>query len=164
MWCALSVALLALSEVPLDATVETSSGARLQLATLWKQPTVLFYEDRASTDLNLHVKEALAAAGRARGLAGAVAIVAVANVAAYDFFPARNFVLAAIRDLEKKFGITVYLDFSGSLARAPWDLPSRGSTVVLLDAAGVPRRRWGGKLPPDDVQALLQQVAALLAP
>jgi predicted transcriptional regulator len=164
MGCGLSLVLLALLEVPLDATVETSSGARLQLATLWKQPTVLFYEDRGSTDLNLHVKEALAAAGQARGLAEAVAIVAVANVAAYDFFPARNFVLAAIRDVEKKYGITVYLDFSGGLARPPWSLQARGSTVVLLDRAGVLRSRWRGQLQPDDVKALLAQVAELLGP
>jgi hypothetical protein len=170
MWRATSLAICAVlasgaepaREAPLDATLETSSGAKVQLASLWKRPAVLFYEDRASTSLNQHVKEALATAGPAHGLAEAVAVIAVANVADYDWFPARNFVLAAIRDVERRYQLKVYLDFSGSLARPPWSLPARSSTVVLLDAGGVARQSWRGKLSPADVDALLAQVAALL--
>ncbi len=149
-------------EASLDATVETSSGESAHLASLWKRPTVLFYEDRDSTTLNQHVKEALARAGLERGLDQAVGVVAVAAVGEWNWFPARNFVLAAVRDLERKFNIKVYLDFTGSLARAPWNLPARSSTVLLLDAGGVPRRTWRGRLSPEDVQALLGEVAALL--
>lgn len=149
-------------EASLDATVETSSGETAHLASLWKRPTVLFYEDRDSTTLNQHVKEALARAGVERGLDQAVGVVAVAAVGEWNWFPARNFVLAAVRDLEKKFNIRVYLDFTGSLSRAPWNLAPRSSTVLLLDAGGVPRRSWRGRLSPDDVKGLLDEVAALL--
>ncbi len=151
-------------EAPLDATVETSSGETAHLASLWKRPTVLFYEDRDSTTLNQHVKDALARAGMQRGAADSVGVVAVAAVSEWNWFPARNFVLAAVRDLERKIKVPVYLDFSGSLARAPWNLPARNSTVLLVDAGGVPRRTWRGKLSAQDVQALLDELAQLLPP
>jgi hypothetical protein len=166
MWRALVLGMMSSSvggsesivTAPLDATVETSNGTQAQLASLWRRPTVLFYEDRDSTAVNQHVKEALFAAGRERGLLEAVSVIAVANVSSYNWFPARNFVLAAVRDVEKRFKLPVYLDFTGSLARAPWNLPARSSTVLLLDAKGVPVRTWRGRLSESDVVGLLEQV------
>ena len=171
MWLGPAVTVLAAAvamagpprETSLDATVETSSGEPLHLASLWNRPTVLFYEDRDSTTLNQHVKDALAAAGREGAMGEAVGVVAVAAVGEWNWFPARSFVLAAVRDLERKYRIRVYLDFAGSLARAPWNLPPRSSTVVLLDAGGAPRRSWRGKLSPDEVRTLLDEVGQLLA-
>jgi hypothetical protein len=162
MVLASTVAFGAHSQEMLDATVENSSGSSTRLSTLWKKPTLLFYEDRDSTQINQHVKEALFAAGKARGLLDSVTVIAVANVAAYDWFPARNFVLAAVRDVEKKFNLPVYLDFKGQLAAPPWSLPAKSSTVVLLDAGGVIRTSWKGRLSEADVSAMFERLAALL--
>lgn len=148
---------------PLDAVVETSSGAQAHLAPLFRRPTVLFYEDRDATALNQHVKDALFAAGRERGLLGAVEVVAVANVAAFDWFPARDFVLAAVRDVERKVKVPVYLDFKGALASAPWNLPPKSSTVLVLNPAGEVVWEVKGRLEARDVKAMFEVLDGLLA-
>jgi len=148
---------------PFDATVETSAGDRVQLKALWTKPTVLFYEDRDSTKLNQHVKDALFARGKERGLLDAVNVVAVANVAKYDWFPARTFVLAAVKDAEAQFHVPVYCDFKGDLARAPWSLPTRTSTVVVLSTAGVPVVIFKGRLADDELAKLFSTLEGLVA-
>jgi hypothetical protein len=146
----------------MDAVVETSSGAQMHLERLWKQPTVLFYEDKESSALNQHVKDALFRQGKERGLLEAVSVVAVANVAAFDWFPARNFVLAAVRDVEKKFNVPVYLDFKGHLAAPPWNLPPKSSTVVVLNASGEVVWKVKGRLSEAEVAALFGVLGGLL--
>lgn len=157
-----AVPALAGDEAPLDATLETSAGSTVQLQTLWKKPTVLFYEDRDSTKLNQHVKDALFAAGREKGLLDAVAVVAVANVAKYDWFPARNFVLAAVRDAEAQFHVPVYLDFKGQLSAPPWSLPSKTSTVVVMTAAGRPVLTLKGRLSDAEVEKVFATLEGLV--
>lgn len=152
----------ALAGDALDATVESSAGDSVQLKALWKKPTVLFYEDRDSTQLNQHVKDALFKAGEEKGLLGAVDVVAVANVAKYDWFPARNFVLKAVRDVEKQFHVPVYLDFKGQLAAPPWSLPSKTSTVVVMTGAGVPVLTLKGRLSDAEVAKLFAALEGLL--
>jgi hypothetical protein len=148
--------------VALDATVENSSGSTTRLSTLWAKPTVLFYEDRDSTALNEHVKTALAERGRDEKLQQQVAVVAVANVAAWNWFPARNFVLAAVKDIEKKVKQPVYLDFTGSLSASPWNLPPKSSTVLVLDREGRPTWRAQGRLPKEKVDELFKELARLV--
>lgn len=142
----------------MDATVENSNGSTTKLSSLWNKPTVLFYEDRDSTALNQHVKDALFERGKTQQMLERVSVVAVANVAAYDWFPARNFVLAAVRDVEKKVNVPVYLDFKGSLAATPWNLPPKSSTVVVLDAQGRTVWKAQGRLAPAKVDELFEQL------
>lgn len=148
--------------VALDATVERSNGSTTRLSTLWVKPTVLFYEDRDSTALNDHVKAALAARARDEKAQQQVAVVAVANVAAWDWFPARNFVLAAVKDIEKKVNQPVYLDFKGSLSAAPWGLAAKTSTVLVLDRSGHPTWRAQGRLPQEKVDELFKELERLV--
>jgi hypothetical protein len=146
----------------LDATVENSSGSHTRLSTLWQRPTVLFYEDRDSTALNQHVKDELTARARQPGLAEQVSVVAVANVAAWDWFPARNFVLAAVKDIERKFNLPVFLDFKGSLSSAPWNLPAKSSTVLVLDPSGRAVWRAQGRLSREKVDELFAELERLV--
>ncbi|GMU59091.1 MAG: hypothetical protein IT380_10535 [Myxococcales bacterium] len=148
---------------PMDAALETSAGQALQLKALWKKPTVLFYEDRDSTKLNQHVKDALFEAGAKRGLLDAVDVIAVANVAKYDWFPARSFVLKAVRDVEQEFHVPVYCDFKGQLSAPPWSLPAKTSTVVVLSAAGVPVLTLKGRLSEAEVAQVFAALEAQLA-
>ena len=158
----LSAAPALAGEPPLTATLETSSGRSVQLESLWRRPTVLFYEDRDSTKLNQHVKDALFAAGKERGLLDAVDVIAVANVAKYDWFPARDFVLAAVRDVERDFHVPVYLDFKGALSTAPWSLPAKTSTVVVLTAAGRPVATFKGRLSADELAQVFSTIEGML--
>ncbi len=142
------LALLAMAELrtPLDAEVASSSGEKVQLATRWGRPTVLFYEDRFSTKLNQPLKDSLFKRGVELGLLDQVSVVAVANLEGLDWFPARGFALAAVREAEKEARIPVYVDWSGVLARPPWSLPAKNASVVVLDAEGQVRWQASGAL------------------
>ncbi|MBE2252987.1 MAG: hypothetical protein IAE78_25875 [Myxococcus sp.] len=148
--------------VAMTATLETSNGKPVRLSALWSKPTVLFYEDRDSTALNQHVKDALSERGRREGLQDKVAVVAVANVAPWNWFPARNFVLTAVRDIEKQVNVPVYLDFTGELSGSPWNLPPRTSTVMVMDEQGRPVWRAQGRLSPAKLEELFKALDQLI--
>ncbi len=140
----------------MDVTVETSSGTTAHLGALLQKPTVLFYEDRDSNHLNQHVKEALFARGKEKGLLDSVGVVAVANVAPYDWFPARNFVLAAVRDIERDVHVPVYLDFKGAMTVPPWSLSAKSSTILVVSSDGGVLWQKKGRLSETDLSAMFE--------
>ncbi len=148
------VALSADGAPVLDAPLETSTGRKVTLASLWGKPAVFFYEDKDSVLLNLKLKQDLAARAGDRGWTDKLSVIAVANVSSWNWFPAKGFVLSAVRDAEKKTHVPVYLDFEGSITRPPWRLSGNGSTVMVFDAHGTPLRTWSGKLNDADFEAL----------
>ncbi len=147
---------------PLDARLETSRGSSVQLSALWKKPTVLFYEDKDSTALNQHVKDALFTRGRERGMLDKVAVIPVASVSRFDWPPARGFVLSAVQDTERKMKVAVYLDFKGALAAPPWNLPARNSTVMVLDARGNRVLTYSGALTTAQVESLFSTLESMI--
>ena len=149
--------------VPMDASVVTSSGAPASLAAQWGRPAVLFYEDRHSTKLNQALKDELFKRGADAGLLDKVAVVAVANLEGLDWFPARGFALAAVRDSEKEAGVPVFVDWTGVLAKAPWRLPAKTSSVVVLDAAGKVTWQASGALKPAERAAVFAELLRLLS-
>lgn len=145
--------------------LRTTEGTYVRLREAFRsRPSVLFYEDKDSTRLNQALKDALFAAGKKNNLLDAVSVVAVANVQAYDWFPARNFVVSAVKETEKKVGVPVYLDWTGELTRKPWSLSANNSTVVIVDRAGAVRWTKEGKLEPKEVDEALALIGALLTP
>jgi len=151
------------ADVTRDAVVETSSGAQTHLNGLWNRPTVLFYEDKESNQLNQHVKDALFLRGKEKGLLEQVSVIAVANVAAFNWFPARNFVLAAVRDIEAHVHVPVYLDFQGTLTAPPWSLAAKSSTVLVLSAKGEVLWSVKGKLTDAQLATLFETLEGQLA-
>ena len=89
-------------------------------------------------------------------------VVAVANVAAYNWFPARNFVLAAVRDIEREVKIPIYLDFTGALGVAPWKLPTHSSTVLVMSPAGEPLMLKKGRLSDTEVTEIFTLLERLI--
>ncbi len=162
----LVVLLSAPETAPEDGVMlSTTGGTYVRLADLFRgRPAVLFFEDKDSTTLNQRLKDVLFATGKEKGLLDAVSIVAVANVAAFDWFPARNFVVAAVKDTEKSFGIPIYLDWSGAMTRAPWALKPDSSTVVLLDRAGAVKWKKQGRLAAHEVDEVLARLGELVEP
>ncbi|NBD13796.1 hypothetical protein FOF48_32635 [Corallococcus sp. Z5C101001] len=134
----------------LDATLSTSKGERVQLSRWRGKPVILFYEDKDSTTLNAPLKAELFTRGRERGLLQSAFVVAVANLEKYDFFPAREIALSYVRDEEKKAGVPILVDLRGTLGQAPWKLPTKTSTVMLLDSEGTPVFRSSGRMKPED--------------
>jgi predicted transcriptional regulator len=89
-------------------------------------------------------------------------VVAVANLEAYDFFPARGIALSHVRDEEKKWGIPILVDLKGTLGATPWNLPKKTSSVLLLDGSGKVVFRYSGRMKEEDMEAFFKALGTLL--
>jgi hypothetical protein len=127
-----------------EATLVDSRDVPVRLSIYRGRPLILFYEDRASADQNAGLKRALRERPEARRFGGTATVLGVADVAAYDFWPARDFVVSAIRDVERRDKVQVLLDWKKALREPPWNLPEKTSSVVLLDAQGHWVHAWSG--------------------
>lgn len=134
--------------VPLGSTrLVSTSGEVRPLAVYAGRPVVLFYEDKDSASLNEPLKLALLDAdGHPTAAAAGVHLLAVANVSAFDFFPARGIATRKLRNLEETRHMPILIDWHGDLSRPPWNLPANDSTVVILDAQGQTVFRRSGRL------------------
>lgn len=147
---------------PMDATLRGSDGKEVALSRWRGKPVILFYEDRHSTTLNSAFKEALFQRGKAQGLLEAAWVVAVANLESFDFFPARGIALSYVRDEEKKWGIPILVDLKGTLGEAPWNLPTKTSSVLLLDGNGQVVLSYSGPMSDKDMETFFHTLGALL--
>lgn len=147
---------------PMDAALRSSDGKETRLSRWRGKPVILFYEDKNSTVLNQRLKDELFARGKARGLLEAAFVVAVANLEAYDFFPARGFALSAVRGEEKKFGVPILVDLDGTLGSPPWGLPKKTSNVLLLDAEGKLIFRHSGRMKEEEMEAFFGTLGRLI--
>lgn len=146
----------------LDAKFSDSAGNEFQLSKFLGKPTLVFYEDRHCREQNRKVKDELWKRGKESGLADAAHVIGVANLEAFDFWPARNFARSAVADIEKKVGIKVLIDWKGALTSTPWNLPEKKSTVMLLDADGVVRYSYSGAMTEKDMDELFTLLAGLV--
>ncbi|WP_257454833.1 peroxiredoxin family protein [Archangium lipolyticum] len=166
----LTIALLATSPAlatttrtgPMDATLRGSDGKEVALSRWRGKPVILFYEDRHSTTLNGSLKDALFSRGQALGLLDAAWVVAVANLESFDFFPARGIALSHVREEEKKWGIPILVDLKGTLGVAPWNLPTKTSSVLLMDGAGTVVYRYSGRMNEQERETFFQALSTLL--
>lgn len=147
---------------PMDATLRSSRGEQVSLSRWRGKPVILFYEDQKSTELNGRLKDELFERGRARGLLDAAHVVAVANLEAYDFFPARQFALAAVRDEEKKAGVPILVDLKGTLGAPPWELPKKTSNVLLLNSEGALIFKHSGRMKEEEMEAFFVTLGSLI--
>ena len=147
---------------PMDATLRGSNGKEVALSRWRGKPVILFYEDRHSTTLNSPLKDALFSRGKELGLLEAAFVVAVANLESYDFFPARGIALSHVRAEEKKWGIPILVDLKGTLGAAPWNLPTKTSSVLLLDGNGTLVYRYSGRMKEEDQGTFFQALGTLL--
>lgn len=147
---------------PLDAQLRDSNNVPVALAHFRGKPTVVFYEDRNSTKVNVQVKKELFARGKSLNLLSSTHIIAVADLRGFDFFPARNFALKAIRDVEAKVHIPVLVDWNRTLCQAPWGLPPERASVVILDDQGRRIYARSGSLTDADVRTFFTALAGVL--
>lgn len=145
----------------LEVRLETSRGASSKLERFAHRPLVVFYEDRGSSQENERLKEALFALGKARGKLEAVSVVGVANLAAWNWVPARQFAQMGVADAEKKAGVPVLIDWQGALTRAPVELSAHRSTVLLVYREAV-LFRHAGALGPSDSERFFSVLSAIL--
>jgi hypothetical protein len=157
-----SSSLASVQSGPLDATLNGSNGKEVSLSRWRGKPVILFYEDRHSTTLNSSLKEALFERGKALGLLEAAWVVAVANLESFNFFPAKGIALSHVRAEEKRWGIPILVDLKGTLGAAPWSLPRKTSSVVLLDSAGAVVYRHSGRMSEQEQETFFEALGQLL--
>ncbi|HUM13769.1 MAG TPA: hypothetical protein VLT82_22670 [Myxococcaceae bacterium] len=166
-WVGILTALpLAASGIPerpsWDAQLRTSSDEPVALSRWRGRPTVVFYEDKGSTEQNVALKRELFARARAHRLFGRAHVLGVANLHGLDFFPANLFALSAVRDAERKDSVPVLVDWNRALSSPPWNLPPAASSVVLLDADGQLVHSWSGPLGSRDIEEFFSELSQLL--
>jgi hypothetical protein len=155
-----------LSDASFAVKVTDTDGKLVTLQSLLGKPAVLFYEDRDSTSFNQALKDDLFRRGKEKGMLDKVSVIAVANLSGFNWFPAKNFAASAVRDAEKKFGVPIYVDWTGAMVVRPWSLPKDNATVLLLDANGEVVLRKQGRLTGEEreqVLGLLESLAGLTA-
>lgn len=138
--------------------VEKSDGSPRTLPDRARAVLVL-YEDKDAGRQNRHLKPLLDKAARPvnRGL---VEVVAVGDVSSWDFWPAKKYVLADIKEREQRDHNTIFLDWKGRV-RERWGLTRGKSGVLLVDAAGSLRYAFEGPLPPAEVERLSARLTSL---
>lgn len=125
-----SEALLPFGSLRPAAHVTDADGHTLDLRSINGKPILILYEDKDSATLNVALKDDLARLAKGDRYRTAVALVPVADVQSYDFWPAKGFVKDAIRSESKKQNATIYCDWDGSFQRAAGF--QRGTSSVML--------------------------------
>lgn len=140
-----------------------AQGNAVELSSLGTRPILVLYEDKESATLNAPLKSDLAKLARGGQYKSAVALVPVANVSRYDFWPARGFVRDAIAKESRKIGATIYCDWDGSFARAVGFAPNT-SSVLLVGRDGKVRFTWQGAVPAAERARLLDLLREEVSP
>jgi hypothetical protein len=150
-------------EPALDAALRDTRDDLVRLSRFRGKPVVLIYEDRHSTEVNRDFKNVLRDRGQKLALAGDVAVVAIANVSSFNFFPVRGFALDRVRDVELRARLPILCDWEDALTRPPWNLPRSTSSVLVLSPEGEVVFRHSGRLGPRQQDEALAAVRRMLA-
>lgn len=131
----------------------------LDIGTISGRPILVIYEDKESATLNTSLKADLSRLARGDRYRNAVALVPVANVGTYDYWPVRGFVKDAIKDESRKIGATIYCDWDGGFRRS-LSLAGNTSSVVLIGRNGRILFAFEGMVPKDERDRLLALLRA----
>jgi hypothetical protein len=149
-----AAALVSAGDVRPSARVVDADGRLLDLGSVGSRPTLVVYEDKDSANLNASLKADLSKLAQGDRYRTAIALIPVADVRSYDFWPVRGFVKDAIRSESRKIGATIYCDWDGTFGQA---LGARHgtSTIVLFDKAGRVLFAYEGAVPPAEARKMI---------
>lgn len=94
-------------------------------------PTLVVYEDKDSATINQPLKDELSKLAKGDRYKKLIALVAVADVSGYDYWPVRGFVKDAIKSESHKQGTLIFCDWDGRVRNA-LGLRRGTSNVVLF--------------------------------
>jgi predicted transcriptional regulator len=125
-----------------------------------RHPVLVIYEDKDAQKQNERARAVLGrindrAANRAR-----YEFVAVADVAAWEWWPARGHVLSDLQAISKRENTPLFADWKAAL-RKKWGLRPHQSVLVLADGNGKVLFAAEGKLSEAQLSALVAELAAL---
>ena len=118
-----------------DVTIADAWDRPIRLSRYVGVPMLLLYEDKDSTGENALLKADLARLAEGDRYKTSVALVAIADVSGYDYWPVRGFVKSAIRDESYRQKTPIYCDWDGQARRA-LALDCGTSNVVLFGRDG----------------------------
>jgi hypothetical protein len=121
---------------------------------------LVMYEDREAQSQNEHARAVLGRINDVPQNRERFEFMAVADVAAWNWWPARSAVLSNLKDVARKHNTTIYADWHGAV-RKTWGLAQHRSALVLTDAAGKVRYASEGPVTDEQLQALVAALAAL---
>lgn len=114
-----------------EFTLESTTGRTRHLRDFLGRVVIIIYEDRESNQQNNALKEDLAARARRADLSRDISLVAVANLSAYDFWPARGYARDAVLEISRQMGHELMIDWSGAMSTAYRFRPGRSHVMVL---------------------------------
>jgi hypothetical protein len=117
------------------ARIADADGHAIDIRALGNKPVLVLYEDKDSATTNAAFKADLSRLAKGDKYKTSIALVPVADVSSYDFWPVKGFVKDSIRSESKKVGATIYCDFSGSFRNA-LGLQRGVASVVLVARDG----------------------------
>lgn len=120
--------------------------------------SVIFYEPRERLEDNAALKSELRELARVHP--DHLEVLAVGDVADFDFAPARAIVRRVVGALARANDLEILFDWSAALSREPFSLQRGISNVLVVDGAGLVSSRDHG--PVREVAALVDRVRALL--
>ena len=154
-----AVALPGVGDEAPSGKVEDADGKQLDTKTLKGKPILVVYEDRDSATQNATLKKELGELAKGDKYKTKIALTAVADVSAFDFWPVKGFVKDAIREESKKAGTTIYCDWNASFRKA-FKLSKGKSSVLLVGKEGKVLFAGEGALSADDRKKLLALLKA----
>ena len=123
-------------------------------------PVLVFYEDKEAEGQN---KEAQRVLGRINDRAENRArfeFVAVADVEKWDWWPAKRYVLADLKQIARRENTPLFADWKGAVRKA-WGLGAHQSTLVLAGSDGKLLFAGAGTLSAAQLGALVARLKAL---
>ena len=146
------------SDVP-DVVLRDGWDRDTHLARFRGMPLLVIYEDKGSTEQNDPLKRELARLAKGGQDRKKIALVAIADVSDYDFWPARGFVKDAIRSESHKQDTLIYCDWDGHVRRT-LSLAAGASNVVFYGRDGKALFSRSGPLSPEARRELLDLLRA----
>lgn len=146
-----------------NARFEDVDGHALELRAFWTRPTLIVYEDKGAAAQNAALKRDLSALAATGSYRNAIALVAIADVSDYDFWPARGFVRRALRAESEKVGTPIYCDWTGAFRRA-LGLVDGASNIVVLDRAARVTFAHAGALTESERIQVIEALRSAAAP
>ncbi len=134
-------------------TVVSPEGEPLSREQLLGKLSVIFYDTRFTASSNNDLKYALADFRNAHpSLSKNLQILQIIDASSANFFT-RTIWKRKIRENARRYGITIYADWSGKMRRDFGFRPDL-SNVLVVDAQGVVRYVFFGKVPESERNAL----------
>ena len=143
----------------LDALLLESSRGGTRSVFPRGRVVAAFYEPRDGLETNLPLKRALRSLALGRS---GLDVLAIGDVAAFDFEPARSIVRRVVRMLGARHDLEILLDWSAALARPPFDLVRGACNVFVVGRDGQFALRSTGALPSTELARVLSEVERLL--